>query len=98
MDRPIYQRNEIEKQAIAALNHLADIIVFVLDPSETCGYLLKDQLNLLSQIQNLFKDCSFIIVENKVDLKKNDSEFLKISCQTKQGIDILINEIIRSIK
>ena len=97
LDRPIYQRNEIEKQAIAALNHLADIIVFVLDPSETCGYLLKDQLNLLSQIQNLFKESSFIIVENKVDIKKNDSEFLKISCQTKEGIGILINEIIRSI-
>ncbi len=97
LDRPIYQRNDIEKQAIAALTHLADIIVFVLDPSETCGYLLKDQLNLLSQIQNLFKDCLFIIVENKVDLKKNDSEFLKISCETKEGIGILINEIITSI-
>jgi len=97
LDRSIYERNDIEKQAIAALTHLADIIVFVIDPSETCGYLLKDQLNLLSQIQNLFKSCSFIIVENKVDLKRNDSKFLKISCETKEGIDILIKEIISFI-
>jgi len=97
LDRPIYERNDIEKQAIAALTHLADIIVFVIDPSETCGYLLKDQLNLLSQIQDLFKDCLFIIVENKVDLKKNDSKFLKISCETKEGIENLIKEIISLI-
>jgi nucleolar GTP-binding protein len=98
LDRPIHQRNNIEKQALAALVHLADTIVFVIDPSETCGYFLKDQLNLLAHIQNLFKDCSIIIVENKVDLKINDSKYLKISCETKQGIDNLNKEIIASIK
>ena len=92
-DRPSNQRNDIEKQAIAALAHLANIIVFVIDPSETCGYQLKDQLNILSQIQNLFKTCFFIIVENKVDLKKSNSEYLKISCETKENIDTLIKEI-----
>ena len=98
LDRPIYERNDIEKQAIAALTHLADIIVFVIDPSETCGYLLKDQLKLLSQIQNLFKDCSFIVVENKADINKSDSKHLKISCETKEGIDILNKEIISTVK
>ena len=98
LDSPIYQKNDIEKQAIAAITHLADIVLFVIDPSETCGYLLKDQLNLLSHIQDLFNNCSFIIVENKADLKKNDSKYLKISCETKQGIEILIKEIIESIK
>ena len=97
LDRPISKKNDIEKQAIAALTYLAEIIIFVIDPSETCGYLLKDQLNLLSQIQNLFKNCSFIIVENKVDLKKNSSKFLKISCQTKEGFDILNQKIIKLI-
>jgi nucleolar GTP-binding protein len=33
LDRPLSKRNEIEKQAIAALTHLADLIVFVLDVS-----------------------------------------------------------------
>ncbi|MDH7506988.1 MAG: 50S ribosome-binding GTPase, partial [Candidatus Thermoplasmatota archaeon] len=97
LDRPINKKNVIEKQAIAALTHLADIILFVIDPSETCGYLLKDQLNLLNQIQNLFKLCPFIIVENKADLKKNNSKYLKISCETKEGIDLLKKEIITLI-
>ena len=53
-DRPLDERNLIEKQAIAALNHLADIILFVFDPSETCGYSLHDQKELLSQIKKTY--------------------------------------------
>ena len=93
LDRPLSKRNNIEKQAIAALTHLADIIVFVFDPSETCGYSLKDQKNLLVQMKKLFKDSSFIIVENKSDIKKTRTRNLKISCETKEGIDILIEKI-----
>jgi nucleolar GTP-binding protein len=98
LDRPLTSRNDIELQAIAALTHLADVIVFITDPSETCGYLFKDQLSLLNQIQDVFKDKKFIIVENKVDLKQSDSKNKKISCKTQNGIDELINEIFSKIE
>lgn len=91
LDRPLSERNDIEKQAIAALTHLADLIVFILDPSETCGYLLKDQLHMLSQIKDIFDEVSFIIVENKSDIKKIKSKNFKISCKTNEGIhDVII--------
>lgn len=93
LDRPFSERNDIEKQALSALSNLADIIVFVIDVSETCGYSLEDQLHLLSQVKKTFSDSSLIIVENKADLKKTDSKHLKISCETGEGIDILINEM-----
>jgi nucleolar GTP-binding protein len=93
LDRPLSKRNKIEKQAIAALTHLADLIVFISDPSETCGYLLKDQLNMLSQLKEIFSDIPFIAIENKVDIKKTNSSHLKISCTNNEGIDVLINEI-----
>jgi len=93
LDRPLSKRNEIEKQAIAALTHLADLIVFVLDVSETCGYSLEDQKNLLSQMEEMFSGCSLVVVENKVDFKKTDSTNLKISCKTGEGIDLLVDEI-----
>jgi len=93
LDRPDSKRNEIEKQAISALSNLADIIVFVIDSSETSGYSLEDQLHLLSQIKKTFSDSFLIIVENKADLKKTGSKHLKISCETKEGIDTLIDEI-----
>jgi len=98
LDRPFSEKNDIEKQALSALSNLADIIVYVIDASETCGYLLEEQLHLLSQVKKTFSDSSFIIVENKADLKKTDSKHLKISCETGEGIDILINEMFKLYK
>jgi len=98
LDRPLSKRNDIEKQAIAALTHLADIIVFIIDPSETCGYSLDNQYNMLNQIKKLFEDVSIVVVENKVDLKKTDSSEFKISCENKEGLDQLTTEILQMIK
>jgi nucleolar GTP-binding protein len=93
LDRPISEKNIIEKQAIAALTHLADVIVFVVDASEICGYSLQEQNNLLKTIKKMFKNANLIIVENKADVKKIDSQNLKISCTTNEGIDVLIEKI-----
>ena len=38
LDREIEDRNRIEMQAVTALKHLANAMLFILDPSETCGY------------------------------------------------------------
>ncbi len=96
LDRPVSKKNDIEKQAIAALTHLADIIVFILDPSETSGYSLTDQKNLLSQTKKMFENSTFIVIENKVDQKKTKSKNLKISCVTKEGIDKLFEIIYKN--
>jgi len=98
LDRPLSKRNNIERQAIAALSYLADLTVFIFDPSETCGYSIKNQRNMLSQIKKLFSDVTLLVVENKVDLKKTNSSHLKISCKNGDGIDKLTSEIFRMIK
>lgn len=97
LDRPLNERNKIEKQAIAALTHLADLVVFILDPSETSGYSLENQKHLLSQIKKMFTGSAIILVENKADVKKTSSPNLKISCTTGEGIDTLKNEIFKFI-
>ena len=94
LDRPLSKRNDIEKQAIAALRHLADLVVFLFDPSETSGYRMSDQRMMLENIKKLFPDVPFIIVENKVDIKQTDSENRKISCSTGAGIEELRQEIL----
>jgi len=96
LDRPISKKNDIEKQAMAALSHLADIIIFLIDPTETCGYSLSDQMHLLTQLKNMFVDSSFIVVENKSDLNKADSKNLKVSCESGEGIKNLIEIIFSS--
>lgn len=93
LDRPLSDRNDIEKQAVAALTHLADIIVFMLDPTETCGYSLDDQKKLLAQMKKMFKDSIFIIIENKADFKKSRTRNLKVSCENNDGIDLLVEQI-----
>jgi nucleolar GTP-binding protein len=94
LDRPLSERNSIERQAIAALRHLADLIVFLFDPSETSGYPMEEQTMMLQNLQKLFSDVPFIIVENKVDVCNTGSAHLKISCTTGEGIEPLRQEIL----
>ncbi|MFB6266204.1 MAG: NOG1 family protein, partial [Halodesulfurarchaeum sp.] len=67
LDRPAAERNDIESQAVSALTHLADAVLFLLDPSETCGYPLDRQRALLDELRGTF-DVPFVVVANKVDL------------------------------
>jgi len=96
LDRPLCDKNKIELQAIAALRFLADVIIYVIDPTETCGYSVVDQKNLLTQIQEMFKKSVIIIVENKAEFKKINTKNYKISCETKQGIKQLIDELFKN--
>ena len=68
LDRPLSERNRLELQAIIALKHLAHTIIFIADPSETCGYPLNYQLNLYHEVSEGFADIPFVKVLNKVDL------------------------------
>jgi nucleolar GTP-binding protein len=94
LDRPLSERNAIEQQAIAALRHLADLIVFLFDPSETSGYPMQEQQKMLVNIQKLFNDVPILIIENKVDLTDTGSAHRKISCYTGVGIQELREEIL----
>ncbi len=89
LDRPLSQRNKIEKQAILALKYLADLIVFLLDPSETCGYGMNEQVNLLKELKMNF-GVPVLEVENKADLYRSGSDRLKISAKTGEGVDELV--------
>jgi nucleolar GTP-binding protein len=73
-------------QAVTALKHLANAILFILDPSETCGYPLDRQLRLLESIKGLFPDVPILVVENKVDLLDSGSDRMKMSAATGQGV------------
>lgn len=86
LDRPMEKRNRIERQAIAALAHLADLVVFLLDPTETCGYTMADQLNLLDSVRKTFPDVPISVVENKSDLGQATAGHPRVSALTGEGI------------
>jgi nucleolar GTP-binding protein len=82
-------RKKIERQAVMSLEHLADLIVFLLDPSEYCGYPLEVQLNLKDQLSKTFNNIPMLVVENKSDLKATDTDRIKVSALNETGIDEL---------
>lgn len=98
LDRPFDQRNAIELRAVLALRHLADVIVFVIDPSETCGYPMAEQEHLLREIETEFKGIPIIPVENKLDLTATASKRRKISAETGKGVPELVDEIVKTMK
>ena len=59
-------------QSITALAHLKACILYFIDISETCGYTIKQQIQLFNNIKPLFKNKPLLIVLTKIDLKKYD--------------------------
>lgn len=97
LDRPMDDRNRIERQAIAALTHLADAIVFLLDPSGTCGYPMEHQLALLEAIKVTFAGIPIVVVENKSDLAAASAGYPRMSCLTGDGVQDALGLAVRAI-
>ncbi len=113
LDRPLHERNEIELQAIVALKWLADVILFVSDPSETCGYRIEQQIGLLREIASQFGESPIIVVLNKADLgdlfERGAGEFanacrdlgfpyLRVSAERGEGIEELLEVVRRELQ
>ncbi len=78
LDRPLEERNKIERKGIAAFRYLAEAIVFVVDPTMQCGFPLEKQENLFKEIKSEFHDIQIIPVINKSDVaSKNEMEIAK---------------------
>jgi len=102
LDRPLHKRNPIELQAITALNYLAQVIFYIVDPSETCGYPLKEQISLYEDLKGLFGEIYLVL--NKIDLvDKNRSdelqeiitdEYFETNALTGNGVNEMIDKII----
>ena len=107
LDRPVLEMNDIELNAIVALEHLADAILFIFDASETCGFGLESQYNLLKQIEKIFDNSPVIYLFNKMDLIEDTSyveqyvdeldNSIFISAIEGEGID-KINKVLDSVK
>lgn len=68
LDRPMDERNAIEMQAIAALEHVGSVALFLLDASASCGTPLEEQLRLLEEVKALLPGTRLLEVTSKADL------------------------------
>lgn len=88
LDRPMDKRNKIEQQAILAIRELADVVLFLIDPTTE----LEPQLNLLEEIRKEFKQKIFVAI-NKTDIaEKEKVEELKKKLKDPMEISALKEE------
>lgn len=68
LDHSLEERNTIEMQAITALAHLRAAVLYVMDPSEQCGFSIEQQIELFNNIKPLFVNKPLIVCTNKTDV------------------------------
>ena len=98
LDREFDKRNAIEKQAVLALRYLTDVMIFVLDPSETCGYPMEMQERLLATVKKGFPGVVIIEAESKCDLVKADNGRVFFSAQTGEEMDVLTERLMEELR
>lgn len=93
LDRPAKKRNTIEQRAALAMRHVANAILFLIDPTLHSGFPVEQQLQLLEDMRTQF-EMPFIVVMNKSDVASEEEKAvlravkpIHISAKSKEGVD-----------
>lgn len=57
-------------QSVTALAHLKSCVLYLIDPSEQCGYSVEEQIKLYGTLRPLFKNKPLLVVFTKSDLSE----------------------------
>jgi nucleolar GTP-binding protein len=96
LDRPPEERNDIEAQAVSALEHAADTVLVLLDASGDCGYPLADQLDLRDDIESRF-DVPVLTVCNKADRSRDVEADHYMSITADENVDGVLDVAIAAV-
>jgi DNA polymerase II large subunit len=88
LDRPLEERNPIELRALAAIENLSHVLVFLIDPSESCGTSVDEQEALLVDVRSRYPEAEVLVVETKADLLRRDEPGrMSTSAHTGEGVE-----------
>jgi len=93
LDRPPGERSPIERQAVSALMHAAQAVLFILDPSEMCGYPVENQLALMEEVKGMIA-VPIMVAVNKADVKGMEG-FPNMATLTGEGVDAVLEALLR---
>ena len=96
LDRPEEERNDIESQAVSALAHLADAVLFVVDASGECGYPLDAQLDLRDAVVERF-DVPVLTVCNKSDRSRDVEADAYMSVSEGENVDAVLDLAVETV-
>ena len=74
------------------------MMVFILDPSESCGYSMDKQMDLLESILKGFEGIPIFVAESKSDLMRTDSDNIHFSAETGDGMEELKGLILKELR
>jgi len=98
LDRPRSDAGP-EVEAEMAVSRAATAVLFVIDPSGTCGYPLDEQEQLLARWRSEFPRLPILEVETKADLLPDRvSARRRVSATTGEGLEELRGEIERVLR
>ena len=92
LDRPNEERNAIERQALSAVMNVADVVLFIIDPSEHCGYPIEVQRRLLDEVAGLVS-VPIVAVANKSDIVRSHRD-LTMSMETGEGVSEILERLL----
>ncbi len=96
LDRPEEDRNDIERQAVSALEYLADTVLFVVDASGDCGYPLPAQLELRDEVAERF-DVPVLTICNKSDRTTDVEADAYMSVTEDENVDGVLDMAVEAV-
>ena len=99
LDRPESERNDIERQAVSAIEHLADAVLVLVDASGDCGYPIEAQLELRDAVAERFggRGVPVITVCNKADRSRDVDADAYMSVSTGEGVDEVVRMAVEAV-
>ncbi len=96
LDRPAAERTAIERQAVSALEHLADCVLVLVDASMNCGYPVDVQLALRDDLAATF-DTPLLTVCNKADESRDVDADHYMSVTDEENLDGVLDAAVAAI-
>ncbi len=90
LDRKLSERSNVERKSVLALKHLANAIVFIIDPTLTSGYSIDEQERLLKEIKKQFA-VPILVVISKVDIASEEEIKKASEVAKKLGLECILN-------
>jgi nucleolar GTP-binding protein len=101
LDRHAEDRNAIEAQAVSALTHLADAVLFMVDASGDCGYPVDAQLELRDEVAEQFADADppvpVLTVCNKSDRSRDVDADAHMSVTENENVEAVLETVIDAV-
>jgi nucleolar GTP-binding protein len=96
LDRPPAERNDVESQAVSALEHAADAVLVLVDASGDCGYPIDVQLELRDDIADRF-GAPVLTVCNKADRSRDVEADYYMSVADGENVEGVLDAAIEAV-